>query len=164
VADAHTSRYDLTIPIMSDMKFETREIPDADGGLVLELRVEGKTAATARASADVLAQLNADLGSNRDNVKTFLEETLARDLKQQLAKVELTPPKAIPAGGLRFVSRYTYRDFETIYTGVVWYDVPTSLTGPEDLAAVVRNKMRSEVHRLLTDDAPNARGIVDLAK
>ncbi len=44
---------------------------------------------------------------------------------------------------------------------MVWYDVPSSTTGPDNLAAVVRNKMRSDVHRLLTEASPNARGIVD---
>ena len=62
------------------------------------------------------------------------------------------------------MSRYVYRDFDTIYTGVVWYDVPTGTTGPESLAAVVRNKMRTEVHRHLSEATPNARGIVDLSK
>jgi hypothetical protein len=152
------------IDSMTEIQYDIREIPDPEGGLVLELWVEGARGSTARASADVLAQMAADFGTARDGMRAFLEETLVRNFKQQLGKVELSPPKAIPAGGLRFVSRYVYRDFDTIYTGVVWYDVPASTTGPEDLAAVVRNKMRTEVHRLLTEASPNARGIVDLSK
>jgi hypothetical protein len=148
---------------MTEIQYEIREIPDPQGGLVLELRVEGERLATARASADVLAQMAADFGTARDGMHTFLEETLVRSLKQQLGKVEVSKPKAIPAGGLRFVSRYVYRDLDTIHTGVVWYDVPLSTTRPEVLAAVVRNKMRSEVHRLLTEASPNARSIVDLS-
>jgi hypothetical protein len=150
--------------VMTEIQYEIGEVPDPEGGLVLELRVEGERLATARASADVLAQMTADFGTARDGMRTFLEETLLRSLKQQLGKVEVSQPKAIPAGGLRFVSRYVYRDFDTIHTGVVWYDVPLSTTGPENLAAVVRNKMRSEVHRLLTEASPNARSIVDLSK
>jgi hypothetical protein len=149
---------------MTEIQYEILEIPDPEGGIVLELRVEGATVSTARAAGDVLAQMSVELGSDRDGVREFLKETLVREFKQQLAKVELAPPKAIPAGGLRYVSRYVYRDFGTIYTGVVWYDVPSSTTGPENLAAVVRNKMRFEVHRMLTETSPNARGIVDLAK
>jgi hypothetical protein len=149
---------------MTEIQYEIGEIPDPEGGLVLELRVEGKRLAAARASADVLAQIAADFETPRDGMRTFLEATLVRSLKQQLGKVEVSQPKAIPAGGLRFVSRYVYRDSDTIHTGVVWYDVPLSTTGPENLAVVVRNKMRSEVHRLLTEASPNARSIVDLSK
>jgi hypothetical protein len=69
-----------------------------------------------------------------------------------------------PVTRLKFVSRYTYRDFDDISVGVVWYDVRTSTTGPDDLPAVVRNKMRFEVHSKLTDQSPNARGMVDLLK
>jgi hypothetical protein len=152
------------ISVMTEIQYDIREIPDPDGGLVVELRVEGDRVATARASADVLAQMAADFGTARDAMRTFLEETLVRNFKQQLGKVEVSQPKAIPAGGLRFVSRYVYRDFDTIYTGVVWYDVPSGTTGPDNLAAVVRNKMRSEVHGLLTESSPNARSIVDLSK
>jgi hypothetical protein len=104
------------------------------------------------------------LGMGREGVRTILESALVEHLKHQLAKVEVTPPQADPPGSLRFVSRYTYRDFDDISVGVVWYDVRTSTTGPDDLPAVVRNKMRFEVHSKLTDQSPNARGMVDLLK
>jgi hypothetical protein len=101
---------------MTEIQYDIREIPDPEGGLVLELWVEGARVSTARASGDVLAQMAADFGTARDGMRAFLGETLARNFKQQLGKVELSPPKAIPAGGLRFVSRYVYRDLDTIYT------------------------------------------------
>jgi hypothetical protein len=149
---------------VSDVQYDIRDIPDPEGGLVLGLYVEGQQVGTARASRDVLDQMKAQLGSDAADVRAILSDALVRHLKQQLEKVELARPTANPAGGLRFVSRYVYRDFDAIYTGVVWYDVPSSTTGPEGLPAVVRNKMRFEVHRLLTEASPNTRGIVDLTK
>jgi hypothetical protein len=137
---------------------------DPDGGLVLELRAEGQRIATARARADVLADMLAMLGLGRDAVRTVLEESLVDQLKHRLAKVDVATPEPVAVGGLRFVSRYVYRDFDDISTGVVWYDVPSSTTGPEDLPAVVRNKMRFEVHRKLTEKSPNAHGLVELLK
>ncbi len=149
---------------MPDLQYDIREGQDPEGGIVLELWVDGACVSTATASANVLEQMAVDLGTAREDMRALLEEKLVENFKQQLAKVELTPPKAIPAGGLRFVSRYVYRDFGNVYAGVVWYDVPTGKTGPEDLSALVRNKMRTEVHRHLTEASPNARVIVDLSK
>lgn len=149
---------------MSDLPYEIHDMADPDGGLVLELRAEGQRIATARARADVLADMLAMLGLGRDAVRTVLEESLVDQLKHQLAKVDVATPEPVAVGGLRFVSRYVYRDFDDISTGVVWYDVPSSTTGPEDLPAVVRNKMRFEVHRKLTEKSPNAHGLVELLK
>ncbi|WP_441292333.1 hypothetical protein ACSRUE_19785 [Sorangium sp. KYC3313] len=147
-----------------DLQYEIREIPDPQGGLSLELHAEGRRVASARARAEVLGDMQRQLGVARDDVRAVLETALVSQLKHQLAKVELTPPRPDPPGGLRFVSQFTYRDFDDIAVGVVWYDVPTSTTGPEDLPSVVRNKMRFEVHSILTDQSPNAKGIVDLLK
>jgi len=145
-------------------EYEIRDVADPQGGLILELLAEGQRVAAARAQADVLADMERQLGVGRAEVRAILASALVDQLKHQLAKVEVTPPQAEPPGGLRFVSRYTYRDFDDISVGLVWYDVPTSVTGPEGLPAVVRNKMRFEVHSKLTDRSPNARGIVDLLK
>jgi hypothetical protein len=147
-----------------DLQYEIREIADPQGGLILELHAEGQRVAGARTAGDVLGNMEQHLGMGREGVRTILESALVEHLKHQLAKVEVTPPQADPPGSLRFVSRYTYRDFDDISVGVVWYDVRTSTTGPDDLPAVVRNKMRFEVHSKLTDQSPNARGMVDLLK
>ena len=149
---------------MTDVQYEIRETRDVSGGIALALHVEGEQVATARVDGDVLAQMEAQLGSNREEVRAILEEALVRNLKQQLAKVELTRPRAIPPEGLRFVSRYVIRHSAAISAGIVWYDVPSGSTGPEDLVAVVRNKMRFEVHRLLTEASPKAREIIELMK
>jgi len=147
-----------------DLSYEIREIADPEGGLNLELHAEGERVAAARARADVLTDMERQVGVSREDVRGILESALVDQLKHKLAKVEVTPPRADSPGGLRFVSQYTYRNVDDISVGIVWYDVPTSMTGPEDLPAVVRNKMRFEVHSKLTDQSPNARGIVDLLK
>jgi hypothetical protein len=147
-----------------DIHYEIRDVPDPHGALVLELHAEGRRLAGARAGAEVLADMERQLGTTRDEVRASLESALVDHLKHQLAKVELTPPIADPPGALRFVSRYIYRDFDDISAGLVWYDVRSSTTGPDDLPAVVRNKMRFEVHSALTGQSPNARGMVDLLK
>jgi hypothetical protein len=141
-----------------ELQYEIRDIAAPQGELILELHAEGRRVARARAGTDVLGTME------RDEVRAILESALIDHLKHQLAKVEVTPPQADPPGSLKFVSRYTYRDFDDISVGVVWYDVRTSATGPDDLPAVVRNQMRFEVHSKLTDQSPNARGMVDLLK
>ena len=150
--------------MVSELSYEIRHIADPDGGLILELNAEGQRIATARARADVLTEMGTTLGLNPDAVRMLLEKALIDQLKHQLAKVDIAPPKPSTAGGLRFVSRYVYRDFDDISTGVVWYDVASSTTEPGNLPAVVRNKMRFEVHRKLTEKSPNALGLVELLK
>lgn len=147
-----------------ELPYEIRDLTDPEGGLYLELYTEGRRVAAARTRAEALAEMTALLGISRDEVRDVLERALVDELKHQLAKVEIDAPQAVPPGGLRFVSRYVYRDFDAIWSGVVWYDVPSSMTGPGDLPAVVRNKMRFEVHRKLTEHSPNAHGIVELLR
>ena len=150
--------------MVSDLPYEIRDVADPDGGLILELHAEGQRIATARARADVLADMGTMLGLKPEGVHALLEKALVDQLKHQLAKVDVAPPEPATPDGLRFVSRYVYRDFDDISTGVVWYDVSSSTTGPENLPPVVRNKMRFEVHRKLTEKSPNALGLVELLK
>ncbi|GAB4566965.1 MAG: hypothetical protein Tsb0020_19100 [Haliangiales bacterium] len=55
-----------------------------------------------------------------------------------------------------------YRDRDHVDTGLVWYDVNTSDTGPDELPTIVRNKTRLEVHRKLTGNGSAARALVDI--
>jgi hypothetical protein len=144
--------------------YEIRESEDPDGGLILELHVEGQRVATARARADVLGDMQRVLGMSRSDVRADLEAALVTQASHHLAKVEVSPPRADPPGGLRFVSQYKYHGSDGVSTGIVWYDVPTSTTGPDELPAVVLNQMRFEVHSKLTSQNSNARGLVDLLK
>ena len=146
------------------LSYEIREVPDADGGLVLELLAEGLRLGRASASADILADMGVMLGLDRTAVAAELRSALVEYLKHQLGTVTVSEPVEDPARKLRFRSRFTLRSGGEIQTGVVWYDVTDSMTGPESLAAVVRNKMRHEVHRKLTDPGTAARALVDLHK
>ncbi len=146
------------------LQYEIRDVPDTEGGLRLGLFVEGKRIATASASLDVLDAMSYQLGFTRDAVADDLRTSLLDLLKNQLEKVTVTKPQEVPQRPLRFQSMYTYRDFDNLYAGLVWYDVQTSETGPEGVPAIARNKLRQEVHRLLTGDGSRAREIVDLSR
>jgi hypothetical protein len=145
-----------------ELHYVIRDIAEPSGGIRLELWVEQQRVATASVPSDRLSDMGTVLGMDRDAVRAQLERALLAQLRHQLAKVEVDSPRADPPGGLRFVSRYIYRDFDDITAGVVWYDVPSSTTGPDDLPAVIRNKMRFEVHRQLTTRSPNTHELVEL--
>ncbi len=145
-----------------ELHFEITDVEAGDAGLRLELRVEGQRIAVASAAAEVLDAMQASLSLSREDVTVELRGALRDHLSRKLAQVTLDPPQADPPGSLRFISRYLLRDGDTISTGVVWYDVETSETGPEALPAAVRNKLRHEVHRSLTKEGTHARAIIDL--
>ncbi|MEX1366146.1 MAG: hypothetical protein AB1Z98_23680 [Nannocystaceae bacterium] len=147
----------------TSLPYEIRNVADPSDGIRLELFVEGERVATATATGDVLDGIRSLLGVSAESVEDDLRASLVALLKGQLEKVALTEPLEDPAQPLRFRSKYTYRDFGEIRTDVVWYDVQASETGPEGVPAVVRNKMRHEVHRLLTGAGSRAREIVDLS-
>ena len=146
------------------LHYEIREVPDPVGGLIIELSAEGTHLARATASAETLADLQSMLGMDRASVAAELRDSLLAYLKNQLAMVTVSDPIEDPTRNLRFRSQYVWRSGDQIQTGVVWYDVTDSTTGPETLPAVVRNKMRQEVHRKLTDPGSAARALVDLHK
>jgi hypothetical protein len=144
--------------------YEIRESSDLDGSLQLELLVEGTRVAHATVHADVLADMWTVLGLTRDAVAQALREALLKSLRAQGQFVEVGDLKEDAHKPLRFTGRFTYRLRDQVSTGLVWYDVSSSTTGPEDLPAVVRNKMRFTVHRKLTGEGSAARALVDLHK
>jgi hypothetical protein len=146
----------------SSLGFEIRDLPMADGGLDLELWVEGSRVARARVSAEVLRKIEETLGTSREEVKVDLKQRLQDVIKIQGQFVELSEPIESPEDSLRFVSRFVWRLHDELSTGIVWYDVTESATGPESLSIVVRNKMRYEVHRKLTEPDGAARALVEL--
>ena len=103
-------------------------------------------------------------GFRREDVVEELRTALTGYLKNQLATVCISDPQEDPTHRLRYVSRYTLRSREDneVRAGVVWYDIPESTTGPDDLPAIDRNQMRFEVHRKLTSFGSEARGLVEL--
>jgi len=149
--------------------YDIRERTDLDG-LCLELFVEEKRIARAGASADILDAIEQQLGFDRQDIFNNLSQALADNLKNQLDKVTVTEPTEDPGHPLRFWAKYTFRNHQdtghdhqyNIGTGLVWYDVNTSITGPEGLSVIVRNKMRLEVHRKLTGHGSSARALVDI--
>jgi hypothetical protein len=142
--------------------YEIRDASTPDGDLVLDLVVEGAVLARATASATILEDMRSRLGLDRAAVVAELKEALVDALKTRGQSVVITDLREESGRPLRFSARFTYRLRNDITTGVVWYDVNTSQTGPDDLATVVRNKMRNEVHRHLTSDGSAARALVDL--
>ncbi len=145
-----------------NLPYEIREQDPAGGALRLELVVEGEVVATAGASADVLHSMDRVLGLDRQSVVSELRNALEDLLKDRLDKVTVSDPREDLTRPLRFHARYTYRDHTNVETGLVWYEVKTSATGPEGLSAIVRNKMRLEVHRKLTSDGGAARALLDM--
>lgn len=119
------------------------------GDVVLALYVEGARTAVARAEADVLEQMQVELGRTPVNVAAELRVALERLHANELEKVEIGDLKEKPPGSRRFVAAYTYRDRREVTEGVIWYDVGAGTTGPETVPALVRNKLRYAVHEQL---------------
>jgi hypothetical protein len=77
--------------------FEIREVPDPEGGLILELRANGLRLATARATADIIASM----GMGRDDVRRLFESSLSDlplkpELEHQVFGYWFGPGEPIP--------------------------------------------------------------------
>jgi hypothetical protein len=134
------------------MADDVYEIVDESNGddLRLVLRVEGEAAAAAGAVSDVVAQMRDQLGMTREDVLTELRGALASLHRNELDKVTVQRVRERTAGSRYFVASYIFRDFKNVTEGIIWYDLPNGTTGPSDVPALVRNKLRYEVHSLLT--------------
>ncbi|MGH7438192.1 MAG: hypothetical protein ACRENE_21110 [Polyangiaceae bacterium] len=127
-----------------------------DGDLVLALMVEGQRTATATASADVLEQMEHQLGTTPAEVGQDLRGALERLHANALDKVEISRLREEPGGSRRFIASFVYRDFRDVVEGVVWYSMPDGRTGPDAVPALVRNKLRYEVHTRLVGESKAA--------
>lgn len=126
-------------------------IDESSGGeLRLVLRVEGQTAATAGASSNVVTQMHAELGVTREDLILELKRSLESLHRNELDKVTIERLQERPPGSRSFVASYVFRDFRDVTPGVIWYDLPNGTTGPDNVPALVRNKLRYEVHAKLT--------------
>lgn len=128
----------------------------------MELIVEGSVVARATVSGPIFAAIFASLGFDRAQVIAGVRGTLSQVLRTQGQFVNISDIAENPNRPLYFNGRYNYRLGEEVSTGLVWYNVTASETGPENVPAVVRNKMRTEVHRRLTTAGSVARSLVDL--
>jgi hypothetical protein len=152
------------------LPYEIRDVHDTDGGLHFDLHVEGKRIATEAIAGDVLDDMCHLTGETRESVAEAMQRDLLAYLEHQLATATLTTPQEDSQRPLRFQSKYTYKWWDVdqkvdkVIRGYVWYDVENAETGPESVPAIVRNKLRHEVHRLLTIEGSQAREIVDLSR
>lgn len=148
---------------MADLQGNTefRESDSPDGGVVVALVMDGEIVATARATRAVLDDLRSHIGLERGDVVSELRHALLAALRTQGQFVKITHMRRDDAKPLRFVAAFEASLRDDIQTGVVWYDVAESRTWPDAVPAVVRNKMRTEVHRELTTEGSIARWLVD---
>lgn len=142
--------------------YEITEHPTDDGGVAMELAVQGSMVARATVSGPRLAEMFGVLGFDRASVIAGVRATLSQVLRTQGQFVNISDIAENPSRPLYFNGRYHYRLGEEVSTGLVWYNVTATETGPEDVPAVVLHKMRTEVHRRLTTAGSVARSLVDL--
>jgi len=133
------------------MAVKVHEQP-AEGGLLLVLYVEDVESARASVRDDVLADMEATLGLGRAEVGKSLTAALLQLHQGELAKVQIDSLTEAPPGSRRFAARFIFRDYRVVTEGLVWYDVVRSETGPSDASALVRNKLRFEVHAHLVGE------------
>jgi hypothetical protein len=131
---------------------DTYEITNESSGddLRFVLRVQGQPVETARARSEVVTQMHAQLGVTREDLVLELQRSLERLHRKELDKVTIERLRERTPGSLYFVASYIFRDFRDVIEGVIWYDLPNGMTGPDDVPALVRNKLRYEVHAKLT--------------
>jgi hypothetical protein len=140
---------------------EVRKTSLADGGVELELLVDGKVVARASATRTALDNMRDTLGVEEKSILESLRDALLATLTLPGQFVEISDIKEEPGRPLRFNGRFTHRVRDRVSSGVVSYDVNTSATEPRDLPAVILNKMRTEVHHRLTSEGSTARRLVD---
>ena len=143
------------------MSKDIYEIVDESSGRDLRfvLMVEGEAAAAAGASAHVVSQMEASLGVTREDVVSDLKGALESFHSNELDKVTIGRLQERTPGSRYFVASYVFRDFRNITEGVIWYDLPNGTTGPSDVPSLVRNKLRYDAHRRLTDGNASAEAL-----
>lgn len=145
------------------MQLDIRD-ESAGSDIVLSLFIENARWATARASGDVVEQMQQQFGRTRDDVAGDLRTALTDLAANELEKVTLRDLAETPPGGLRFAALYVHRDHREVTEGVVWYDVGSGTTGPDAVPALVRNKLRYAVHERLVKGNANAEELLKVFK
>jgi len=126
--------------------------------LRMVLRVEGQEIANAVATAEVINE-SKKLGISREVFIETLKNALISLHKNELNKVTINNLKEEPPGSRYYTASYIFRDFRDITIGTVWYNLPNGKTGPESVPALARNRLRYEVHELLTKDNEGAEAL-----
>lgn len=145
------------------LSISINEVPTTDGSIRAEATMGGRRIIAAAAGPEVLNQMTQQMGMDRESIVAKLQTALTDFISNHLETVTISPPIESPEGSLYFTSFYTLylRSNDEIQSGIVWYDLPKSMTGPEDLPAIVKNKIRSEVHKSLTAPDSPARKLVE---
>lgn len=139
-----------------DRLFELREVVEAEG-ITVELVVEGERLFLGHVRHVDLAEMSRMLRLAREEVVAQLGRELVTRFEQARARVVLSPP--VPAGdgdGDRLVSRYVTDAGASVEAGIAWYDTASRSVGPAHVPALVRSRMRDDVHRKLTETRPSA--------
>jgi hypothetical protein len=147
-----------------DRPFELREVVDAEG-ITMELLVEGERLFSGRVRHVDLAEMFRMLRLTREDVVAQLGRELVARFEQERARINLSPPVlASTAGGEgdgdRLVSRYVTDGGAGVEAGIAWYDISSRSIGPDHVPALVRSRMRDDVHRKLTEIRPSALRVV----
>jgi len=142
-----------------DRPFELREVVDAEG-ITVELLAEGERLFSGRVRHVDLAEMLRMLRLAREDVVAQLGRELVAQFEQARARVNLSPPVlASTAGGEgdgdRLVSRYVTDGGAGVEAGIAWYDISSRSVGPDHVPALVRSRMRDDVHRKLTETRPS---------
>ncbi len=142
-----------------DRLFQLREVVDAEG-ITVELLVEGERLFSGRVRHVDLAEMFRMLRLTREDVVAQLGRELVARFEQERARINLSPPVlASTAGGEgdgdRLVSRYVTDGGAGVEAGIAWYDISSRSVGPDHVPALVRSRMRDDVHRKLTQTRPS---------
>jgi hypothetical protein len=139
---------------------QIRECAEPDGGLLLELLVEGQEprCARARVSGEQLDLLRKWFGLQRSDVITHLHLALLKSLRTRDYNIAITNITQVPPFKLRYVGWFTYQASREISTGVVWYDLIENMSWPDsEEYEMIGGEMKSLVLDILAEEDRAAR-------
>lgn len=133
------------------MRFETKNLVDESDSAAVQfaLVAQGRRLGVARAEAEAIKRMVAELEMSRTDVVDALKVALERLHGDELQKVSINRLREHPVDSGRYIASYVFRDFRDVSMGFVWYDVSQGVTGPDNVPALVRNKLRYDVHAQL---------------
>jgi hypothetical protein len=130
---------------------QIRECAAPDGGLLLELTVEGQEPPYARAtvSGEQLALLRTWFGLERSDVVSHLHQALLKSFRKDYFTTEITNVIQVPPFRLRYLGWFTFRADREISTGITWYDLLGDQSWPELDDPILRYAMKAIVFDIL---------------
>lgn len=138
-----------------------RELPAPAPELSLGLFLGDQRVASFTAEAGALGMLETELGMTREDVRALAFSAMSSVRHdRELPAVLMTTPRCSTTSLERFASLYFHTVGEHTVAGCVWFDVPSSTTGPFCVPNAARNHIRLLVNRALTRESANPR-VVD---